>query len=207
MAPYHKQPERKAKVGIKRYHDKSKVSFAAGPRKYRRKPMPGGQIPWVHPKRYTKFYMNDGMSKSSISPSIAMAFIDSFDFLLHCMEDELPDLEGYLQKFHFNRDHKNSTPSERLRWKQELEREKMDLHRWTQSNLKAWHRKKQAEAHRHFYFLKGALADLQNLGSQWGLSPLDVKLAHQVIRCPSIAERYHDQPVEHQKQWLKDQLF
>ncbi|KAH9822369.1 hypothetical protein DFH28DRAFT_872607, partial [Melampsora americana] len=56
-------------VGIKLYCDFSQLSFAVGPQKYARKPMPGGKTLWVLPKQYTKFYTD---------------------------KDELPDLESYL---------------------------------------------------------------------------------------------------------------
>ncbi|KAH9821312.1 hypothetical protein DFH28DRAFT_923717 [Melampsora americana] len=57
MALHRKQPDRTATIGIKIYHH-SKMSFAAGPRKYRRKAMLGGKGPWSHPKRYHQFYTN-----------------------------------------------------------------------------------------------------------------------------------------------------
>ncbi|EGG09616.1 uncharacterized protein MELLADRAFT_95840 [Melampsora larici-populina 98AG31] len=172
------QPQRTAKLGIKIYHQ-PKLSFAAGPRKNRRKPFRGGVIPWVHPKRYPRFYKD---------------------------LDELPDPDIYLF-LTLNRNRKNSTASKRLRWKQEDQNERKDLDRWTQANMKVWRSEQQAEAHKHFFFLKGALADVQNNGPTWLFTPANHMVANKVLRESSNAEKYHALPVEERKQWLEEKMI
>ncbi|EGG09731.1 uncharacterized protein MELLADRAFT_60820 [Melampsora larici-populina 98AG31] len=174
-----KQPERKAKLGFKMYKSQSNLSFAAGPRKPCRSPIPGGKIPWVHPKRYKTFYMDN---------------------------DELPDFNTYVF-LPLNRNCKKSTSSQRLRWKREDIREQKDLNRWNQANMAVWRSKQQAESHRHFFFLKGALANVQNYGPEWLFSPADYTLAHQILRESLKAEQYHEVPVENRKQWLEQKMF
>ncbi|KAH9820272.1 hypothetical protein DFH28DRAFT_885747, partial [Melampsora americana] len=168
----------KAKIGIKIYHH-SKMSFAAGPRKYRRKAMLGGKVPWLHPKRYHQFYTN---------------------------KDELPDFDAYLL-IHFNRNRKNSTARERLRWKREDIHEKNDLRRYNQANELVWRSQKQAEAHAHFFFLKGALAEVQNNIANWLFTPTNYLNANQVLRHSSNAKKFHEQPVEERKNWLEARMF
>ncbi|KAH9814038.1 hypothetical protein DFH28DRAFT_1095907 [Melampsora americana] len=179
MVPLRKQPPRSAKLVMKLNYGHSKVSFAAGPRKYRRKPMPGGMIPWSHPKRYPQLYKD---------------------------QDELPDFDMYLMN-QCNRDCKNSTPSQGLRWKREDASERKDLNRWTQATLAEWRSKEQAEFHQHFFFLKSALADLQNQASAWNLTQEGRRLAHQVLRSSSNAEEYYKQPVEDKGMWLKKEMI
>ncbi|KAH9807721.1 hypothetical protein DFH28DRAFT_1100471 [Melampsora americana] len=145
------QPDQKAKIGIKIYHH-SKMSFAAGPRKYRRKAMLGGKVPWLHPKRYHQFYTNKGIKREDIH-------------------------------------------------------EKNDLRRYNQANELVWRSQKQAEAHPHFFFLKGALAEVQNNIANWLFTPTDYLNANQVLRHSSNAKKFHEQPVEERKNWLEARMF
>ncbi|KAH9812212.1 hypothetical protein DFH28DRAFT_899232, partial [Melampsora americana] len=179
MVPIRKQPPRNSKLGIKLYSNQSKISFAARRRKYHQKAMSCGAIPWVHPKRYPKFHMNN---------------------------DELPDFDEYIQR-HSDRNRSKSTASERLRWKREDARKKKDLERWNEASLAVWRSQKQAEDHQHFFFLKTALADVQTLGPKWLFTPDDYKLTHQLLRSKSNAKQYYEQPEEKQKQWLEVKLF
>ncbi|KAH9809347.1 hypothetical protein DFH28DRAFT_1086418 [Melampsora americana] len=173
------QPPRSSKLAINLHYTHSKVSFAAGPRKYRRKAMPGGMIPWSHPKRYPQFYQD---------------------------QDELPNLDLYLMN-QYNRNYKHSTPSQRLRWKREDARERKELYRWTQATHSEWRAKKQLDFHQHFSFLKSALADIQNYASKWKFTPEDRRLAHQVLRFSSNAEEYTNQALEDRKFWLKKEII
>ncbi|EGF98441.1 uncharacterized protein MELLADRAFT_69320 [Melampsora larici-populina 98AG31] len=132
--------------------------------------------------------------------------IDKCPLMPYWNSDQLPDFENYL-KVHVNCNHKSSTASDRNRWKREDARKRLDLHRWTQASLAIWRSKKQAEAHTNFFFLKGALADVQNYGPDWLFTPEDYKLAHKVLRSSSNAEQYYEQPEEERKQWLEEQLF
>ncbi|KAH9820293.1 hypothetical protein DFH28DRAFT_884728 [Melampsora americana] len=179
MVPLRKQPQRSAKLAINLNYGHFKASFAAGPRKYCRQPLPGGMIPWSHPKRYAQFHKD---------------------------QDELPDLVTYLTN-QSNRDYKNSTPSQRLRWKREDARERKDLHRWNQATLAEWRSINQANFHQHFFFLKSALADLQNHASEWKFTPDDRRVAHQVFRFGSNAEEYNHQPVEDKRLWLRNEMI
>jgi hypothetical protein len=121
------------------------------------------------------------------------------------LEDELPDFDMYLMN-QLNRDSKNSTPSQQLRWKREDARERKDLYCWTQASLAEWQSKKQTNFHHHFYFLKSALADVQNHALEWKFTPQDQRIAHQVVRFGSNAKVYNNKPVEDKQHWLKKEV-
>ncbi|KAH9815896.1 hypothetical protein DFH28DRAFT_1082145 [Melampsora americana] len=160
MAIHCKQPDRTAKIGIKIYHH-SKMSFAAGPCKYRRKAMLGGKYQLL----------------------MVLFFQTS---------DELPDFDVYLL---------------RLRWKREDLCKQNDLHLYNQANKLVWRSQKQAEAHAHFFVLKGALAEVQNNIANWLFTPTNYLNANQVLRHSSNAKKFHEQPVEERKNWLEARMF
>lgn len=99
------------------------------------------------------------------------------------------------------------TSTKRLRWQREIAREERDYYKWRANEIASWKTKKQAQAHAHFFFLKGCLADVQINGPRWLFTTDDYKVAHLVLRRSLQAEEYHNCPDKEKIKWLEKKMY